>query len=191
VSYEAFIVGASIPKLLVLLALLSVSLLLLFFSIKEEMMTLKDEYNLHVISHYKTSAKGVSWHLYFCIFYTCFNPSLSQWFCESGITLGWNPKTCSCILFVYVNCTGLWLSHHSSNYYCKGASKLCANFMSALQINAITTDFVTSDSISCCPNLLYNYLEVLFEIVLAILMQKRDMTFLIYRNKSLSDLCKF
>ena len=53
--------GASIPKLLLLLALLSVSLLLLlFFSIKEEMMTLKDEYNLHVISHYKTSAKGVS-----------------------------------------------------------------------------------------------------------------------------------
>ncbi|XP_044175611.1 uncharacterized protein LOC114965074 isoform X1 [Acropora millepora] len=32
----------------------------LLLSIKEEMMTLKDEYNLHVISHYKTSAKGVS-----------------------------------------------------------------------------------------------------------------------------------
>ena len=63
--------------------------------------------------------------------------------------------------------------------------------MSALQINAITTDFVTSDSILCCPNFLYNYLEVLFEIVLAILMQKRDITFLIYHNKSLSDLCKF
>lgn len=69
---------ASIPKLLLLLALLSVSLLLLFFSIKEEMMTLKDKYNLHVISHYKTSAKGVRWHLYFCIFYTCFNPSRSK-----------------------------------------------------------------------------------------------------------------
>lgn len=60
VSYEAFTVGASILKLLLLLALLSISLLLLFFSIKEEMMTIKEKYNLHVISHYKTSAKGVS-----------------------------------------------------------------------------------------------------------------------------------
>lgn len=61
VSYEAFSVRAGIPKLLLLLTLLSVSLLLLFFSIKEEMMILKEKYNLHVISHYKTSpAKGVS-----------------------------------------------------------------------------------------------------------------------------------
>lgn len=60
VSYEAFSVRAGIPKLLLLLTLLSVSLLL-FFSIKEEMMILKEKYNLHVISHYKTSpAKGVS-----------------------------------------------------------------------------------------------------------------------------------
>lgn len=60
VSYQAFSVRAGIPKLLSLLTLLSVSLFLLFFSIKEEMMILKEKYNLHVISHYKTSAKGVS-----------------------------------------------------------------------------------------------------------------------------------